>query len=160
MNKKLSELFGTGEFPPLRGIHPDADSNNLKKYLFNEEISVDSIQQWTKDLVDQKVTPYFKSQEPPAVNDKAIKIVVGKTFDEMVMDTSKDVFVKYFVGGDEAKRLAPVWAKIAASAPEVVVTVFNTKVNEAENAVLKSKNFPVLVFYPKDNKKGVAYEGT
>lgn len=87
-------------------------------------------------------------------------MVVGKTFNEIVMDTSKDVFVKYYSAGSEAsEKFAPTWAKLADTTPDVVVSVFETSQNEAENAVLKSRNFPILVFYPKDNKKGITYEG-
>jgi len=86
--------------------------------------------------------------------------VVGKTFDEIVMDPTKDVFVKYFEGlSDAGKKFAPKWVQLANSVPDMTFGVFDVKQNEAENAHTEFNSYPTLVLYKKSDKKGIVYEG-
>jgi len=38
----------------------------------------------------------MKSEEVPATNDAPVKVVVGKTFNEIAMDETKDVLVEFY----------------------------------------------------------------
>ena len=62
--------------------------------MFQGEISVEGISQFSKDFIDGKIPQFYKSESIPKVFKKRfIEIIVGKSFDDIVMDPSKDVLV-------------------------------------------------------------------
>jgi protein disulfide isomerase len=88
-------------------------------------------------------------------------IVVGKNFQELVMDETKDVLVKYYAPWcGHCKKLAPVWDELADTfkdESDLVIAKYDATANENDGVQIKS--FPTLIWYPKDNKAGVKYEG-
>ena len=40
--------------------------------------------------------PHFKSEDAPGSQEQAVKIVVAKTFNDVVKDPSKDVLVMFY----------------------------------------------------------------
>ena len=106
--------------------------------MFQDEISVEAINQFTKDFTDGKIPQFYKSQEIPQENDRIIKTIVGKTFEDLVMNPSADVFVQYFEGrSNSTKQFAPTWVKLAREFPGVTFGVFDVSKNEAEHALPK-----------------------
>lgn len=45
-------------------------------------------------MADGTAAPLFKSEPPPETNDGPVTVVVGTTFDEIVMDRTKDVILE------------------------------------------------------------------
>ena len=63
-------------------------------------------------------------------------------------------------GADIAKKLAEPWKELAekmAEFPDVVIGKFDATANEADGVEIRG--YPTLIFYPKDNKEGVSYDG-
>jgi protein disulfide-isomerase A1 len=48
------------------------------------------------DVLGEKLTPIYKTEVEPAYNGDTVKVVVGTTWDKIVMDKTKDVFVMYY----------------------------------------------------------------
>ena len=44
-----------------------------------------------------------------------------------------------------------------AEFPDVVIGKFDATANEADG--VEVKGYPTLIFYPKDNKEGISYDG-
>jgi len=113
------------------------------------------------EVMDGKLAPSLKSEPIPESNDEAVKVIVGKQFDEIVKDETKDVFVKYYAPWcGHCKKLVEPWKELAtnmAKYPNLVFGKFDATANEAEG--VEVRGYPTLIFYPKDNKAGVSYDG-
>ncbi len=98
--------------------------------------------------------PFLKSQEAPADNSQPLKVVVGKTFNDLVIYNDNDVFIKFYAPWcGHCKKMAPDWEKLAEELKDVkglVIADFDATANEAENVDIRG--FPTLKFYGKDNK--------
>lgn len=147
--------------PTIRLIDP---SENMTKYVWPGEVAaVDTatIKQYVQDFKDKKLTPHLKSEEIPEPNDGGVTILVGKNFDKIVKDETKDVLVKYYAPWcGHCKALAPVWDQLGDDLKDIedlVIAKFDATANEV--AGLEIRGYPTLKFYPKANKEGVDYSG-
>lgn len=97
---------------------------------------------------------------PPKRQKHAIKTIVGKTFDEIVMNPDQHVLLQYNDGPSNAtKEFYPKFMQLAENNPNITFGTFDTKHNEAANARTKFKEFPFLMFYTKNYKRGLIYGG-
>jgi len=162
IQERLAEFMGVtkDDLPTLRAILP-ADMKKFASDVKAADLTVDNIGAFIDDAVGGKLSPHLKSEEPPTPNDGPVTIVVGKTFEELVRDPSKDVFVKYYAPWcGHCKKLAPIWEELAegyASEPNLTIAKFDSTANEAEG--VEVRGYPTLIFYPKGNKAGVNYDG-
>jgi len=84
------------DLPLLHLIDPTADN---AKYFYSgavADLTVDAIKSFVADFKGGKLEPVFMSEEIPKENNKPVTVVVGKTWNEIVKDPTKDVFVKYY----------------------------------------------------------------
>jgi len=138
------------------------DRENHKNYVFSgDHASSEELVAYAKSYLDGTLAPTVKTQEPPAENDGPVKVVVGKTFDEIVMDTSKDVMIEFYAPWcGHCKSLAPKYeelGKMFADEPTVVIA----KIDATENDTpVNIRGFPTIMFYPADAKdKPLTYQG-
>jgi protein disulfide isomerase len=162
IQQRLAEFMGLTEesLPTLRAIIPAG----MKKYTSETkpaDLTVDIITTFIDEVLAGKIAPSLKSEPIPEKQDEAVKVIVGKQFAEIVLDNTKDVFVKYYAPWcGHCKKLAEPWKELAESLAEykdLVIGKFDATVNEAEG--VEVRGYPTLIFYPKDNKEGVTYEG-
>jgi len=92
----------------------------------------------------------------------SIRIPVGKNFDEIVEDSTKDVFVEFYAPWcGHCKKLAPIWDELG-EAFESDESVVIAKIDATANSIpesLEVKGYPTLIFFGANDKKGVAYNG-
>jgi len=111
--------------------------------------------------LDGSLAPTVKSEEIPAENNGPVKVVVGKSFDSIVLDDSKDVFVEFYAPWcGHCKSLAPRWEKLGemfGKEPSVVIAKVDATANDTPTKV---QGFPTLVFFPAGAKKNpITYSG-
>jgi len=158
---RLAEFIGVTEdmLPSLWALLP-GDMKKFKAEVAAADLTVAAITQFVDDVKAGTIAPHLKSAEPEA-NDGPLTVVVGKNFKELVLDETKDVLVKYYAPWcGHCKKLAPIWDELAEEYKDVknlVIAKFDSTANEAEGVEIQG--FPTLIFYPRDNKKGVAYDG-
>ena len=162
IQERLAEFIGINEsqLPSLRAIVP----NGMKKFECETkaaDLTVDIITTFVSDVMDGKLSPNLKSEPIPESNAEPVKYIVGKQFEEIVMDETKDVFVKYYAPWcGHCKKLAEPWTELAtnmAQYKDLVIGKFDATANEADG--VEVRGYPTLIFYPKDNKAGVSYDG-
>jgi len=142
----------------MRLIAPEA---NLQKYVWEgaiADLTADSVAAFYQDFKDGKLVAHRKSEAIPETNDGPVKVIVGHEYEKIVMDETKDVFVKYYAPWcGHCKSLAPKWEEIGESVKgsNLVMAKFDATLNEVDGVEIKG--YPTLKFYPMDNKAGMDY---
>ena len=162
-NKRLADYLGVApsEQPTVLAMSPTPEG--ALKYKFNEgSITVDSLKAYAEKFKNKQLEPFFKSQEVPEEPfDEGVRVLVGKNFESVVLDPTKDVMVEFYAPWcGHCKKLAPEYVEVAAhfkSNPNVIIAKVDATANEIVGHGVKG--FPTLKFFSSKNKAGVLYEG-
>lgn len=136
IQERLADFMGvTADMMPI--IYALVPSKEMAKYRMPSpaaEWSVETISAFVGDVLEGKAEAHLKSEEIPETNDGPVTVVVGKSFDEIVMDPTKDVFIKYYAPWcGHCKSLAPIWDEVGAhfkDSPNVVIAKLDATANE------------------------------
>jgi len=106
---------------------------------------------------------YRKSEPIPDNNDGPVTVVVGKTFDNIVLDQTKDVLVEFYAPWcGHCKKLAPIWDELGTKFQKVDSVVI-AKIDATANSFpdhLEVRGFPTIIFFPAgENAQPITYEG-
>lgn len=91
------------------------------------------------------------------------KVVVldAQNFHEIVMDETKDVFVKFYAPWcGHCKNMAPTWMDLAdkvSDNSDIIIAKFDADAQDVRGVEISG--FPTLIMYPKGNKKGIQFQG-
>lgn len=133
------------------------------KYLYDqEEITADNLASFLQRVKAGEVEQFLKSAEIPESNDEPVKVLVGKSFKDMVINTDKEVLVKFYAPWcGHCKTLAPHYdeaAKRLANNPNIVIAKLDSTDNEV--AGVDIQGFPTLKFWGKDKSQApIDYNG-
>lgn len=101
------------DLPTLRAYNPDGN-RKFKCEIDPKELTADKISSFMEDLLQDKLQPIYKSEDVPSSNNDTVKIVVGKTWEEIVMDPSKNVFIMYYAPWCRySQEMQPHWIELA-----------------------------------------------
>lgn len=111
-----------------------------------------------------KLKPVIKSQPVPKNNQGPVRVVVGKTFDSIVMDPSKDVLIEFYAPWcGHCKQLEPVYTSLAKkykNQKNLVIAKMDATANDIASDRYKVDGFPTIYFAPgKDKKNPIKFEG-
>jgi len=152
-NSRLLDFFGLSA-----GKTVIFNQEDRKKYFYEGEAS--GLKAFIQDYKDGKVQPTFKSEEPPADNSGPVTVLVGKEFDKIVKDPTKDVLVEFYAPWcGHCKKLAPTYDKLGEHYQDnesVIIAKMDATANEVPEPEVRG--FPTIYFFPADNKEGVKYE--
>lgn len=164
IQSRLGEFIGVekGDLPSLRIIKP---GEAMLKFNYDGDVANltgDDIAKFLDDFKNDKIQPHLKSDAiPEPMTVEGLTTLVGKSWEDVVKDESKDVLVKYYAPWcGHCKTLAPIWDELAKDTmgiDDLVIAKFDATTNEV--AGLDIRGFPTLKFYPKDNKAGMDYSG-
>ncbi|ESO11336.1 hypothetical protein HELRODRAFT_104681 [Helobdella robusta] len=126
------------------------------------DIKFDSIKTFVDEVLEKKRKAHLNSEEiPEDWDNKPVKVLVGKNFDQVAKDKSKDVFVEFYAPWcGHCKQLAPIWEELAEKFKDhkdIIIAKMDSTANELED--IKIQGFPTLKFFPKDSDKVVDYNG-
>lgn len=161
IQEKLADFMGVSEsdFPTLRVITP---AKMLKfKFEDTEHLTSSAVGAWIDSILDGSARPHLKSEPVPEDNNGPVKTIVGTQFDEIVLDSERDVLVKYYAPWcGHCKKLAPIWEELGEvyrDNDKIVIAKFDATANEA--AGVDVRGYPTIIFYPSGGAAQVNYEG-
>ena len=110
--------------------------------------------------------PHIKSQPAPSKNYGLVKVVVGSTFEKIVLDPLKDVLVEIYSPKCEmCKTLEPIYRQLAAkfrNVKDLVIAKVDGSANELPEEY-RTRMMPVIFFVPRTTEgkasSPIKYEG-
>ncbi|XP_065836430.1 protein disulfide-isomerase A3-like [Oscarella lobularis] len=133
------------------------------KYRMEEKFSVGTFKTFVETFLDDGLVSYVKSEPVPESNDGPVKVVVGKTFDEIVKDKTKDVLIEFYAPWcGHCKSLEPKYNELGEklkSDPNIVIAKMDATANDSPSSY-GVQGFPTLYWAPMGNKENPKkYEG-
>jgi len=163
MGRELDEC-GISDKSGAKPVVCAFDSKN-KKFKMTDAFSMETFEQFIKDVQAGSIEPYLKSEPLPEDNDEPgkVKVVVAKNFDEIVNDESKDVLIEFYAPWcGHCKSLAPKYDELAdklKDEPNIVIAKMDATANDVPSNY-EVRGFPTIYFAPKGNKDTPkSYEG-
>lgn len=146
--------FGLGDVSGDKPVVAARDERD-RKYVMSDEFSMDNLEKFVRDFLDDKVEPYLKSEPVPDNTDAPVKVVVAKNFDEIVNDSERDVLIEFYAPWcGHCKQLEPKYTELGEKlAEESGITI--AKMDATANDVAKPyevSGFPTIYFAPKGSK--------
>ncbi|KAJ7507859.1 protein disulfide isomerase [Mycena galericulata] len=137
------------------------------KYPYDQskEVDTEGIDSWVTQYLDGALQPELKSQPIPEVQDENVYNLVGKEFDQVVFDDSKDVFIEFYASWcGHCKRLKPTWDALGDHYAPLKKTLTIVKMEAQENDLPPTvpftiAGFPTIKFKKAGTRDFIDYEG-
>merc|ERR1711936_687973 len=162
-HKRIMEFFGLeeSELPSMRIIKLEEDMSKFKPE--STELSDENIRAFVKQYLEGALKAHLMSEEIPEDWDKEpVKVLVGKNFDAVALNTEKDVLVEFYAPWcGHCKQLAPTWDKLGEHFKDddsIVIAKSDATLNEFDG--VEVQGFPTLKYFPKGEDAAMAdYSG-
>ena len=146
-------------YPAFAILEPNA---NLK-YPMNEAsnpVFIEAVETYVQDFLNGDLQPTIKSEPlPPKDSKEALKKIVGLNYQDIVMDSSKDVLVNYCIDPcgpcDAVQPTIEKLAELYASSQELKdkVTVGKVMYDANDTPERKIRGFPAFKIFPAASKE-------
>lgn len=141
----------------------DVTKNAKYPYEQTKKIDAKEIGKFIKNVLEGKVEASVKS-EPIPETQEGVTVIVGRSFQDVVIDNEKDVLVEYYAPWcGHCKSLAPKYEELAAlyASAELSEKVTVAKIDATANDVPDSiTGFPTIKIYPAGAKDSpIEYAG-
>jgi protein disulfide-isomerase A1 len=162
--ERVLSYFGVkaSDLPSVVVVHMPTDGG-MKKYIPSNAKDIKNLNKFIDSYFAGKEKPTLKSEEIPEQTE-AVYTLVGKAFESVALDDSKDVLVEFYAPWcGHCKALAPKYEKLAEAlkgVKSVVVAKMDSTANEVDHPDVNISGFPTLKFFPANSGgKVVDYDG-
>jgi len=154
--------FKATELP--KAILVSLGAGDMKKFGFDKEITAENIRAHVKAFHAGELKPTLKSEEAPADNSGPVRVVVGTTFNDIVLDTTKDVLIEFYAPWcGHCKALTPVFDQLGekfANNDNIVIAKIDATANDIDHPAVHVQGFPTILFFAANGKDTpLTYEG-
>ncbi|KAI8370795.1 thioredoxin-like protein [Choanephora cucurbitarum] len=146
---------------PQFAIH---DFKTGARYPFEEKFETQTIEDFIERVDQGQVVPGIKSQPLPESNpEDPVKLVVGRNFEETVLDKTKDALIFIYAPWcGHSKALMPVYKELASQMANSSVVI--AQMDGSENDVPPSAGFqvtgyPTLKLFKAETNEMIDFEG-
>ena len=148
--------------PTLRIVDP----KHRTRYLWEGDVhnmTGDDIAKFVSEFKAGNLSQHIASEPiPEQATVEGMTTVVSYSWDDIVMDNSKDVFVEIYAPWcGHCKKLEPIWKELGQTVEgieDLIIAKMDGTANEV--AGLDIKGFPTIKFFPKGKKRAVQdYKG-
>ncbi|XP_007955666.1 protein disulfide-isomerase A2 [Orycteropus afer afer] len=163
-NDHVLQYFGlkAQEAPTLRLVNIET----TKKYAPADggQITAAAVSAFCHSVFNGEIKPYRLSQEiPPDWDQQPVKTLVGKNFEQVAFDETKNVFVKFYAPWcTHCKEMAAAWKALAekySDRQDIVIAELDATANELEAFAVHG--FPTLKYFPAGpGRKVIEYKST
>lgn len=170
-NEGLASRWGaTGKVIPTAIIlHFPEGSADPKFYIWNEdsekEFNVNTLKNFIELSVAGKYAGFKKSEPVPENNEGPVKIVVGKQFEEIVFDNTKDVLLEFYAPWcGHCQKLVPIYDELGQFYKDLKKdNIVIAKIDATANSYPESipiRGFPTIMLFSANGKDTpISYEG-
>jgi len=139
-----------------QGILVALGEGDMKKFGFNEELNAANIRSHVAAFHSGGLKPTLKSEEVPAENSGPVRVLVGTTFNEIVLDETKDVLVEFYAPWcGHCKSLTPIYEQLGesfASNQNIIIAKIDATANDVDHPAVHVQGFPTIIFFPANGK--------
>ena len=161
LGARLAEFIGVtaADAPCVRIVK--FENQALKKFIVND-FTTEGMNAALEAWEAGSLTEYHKSEAIPETNDEGVKVIVGNSFEDMVLKSDQHVlFEAYAPWCGHCKKLAPIYEELAqkvAGQSDILIAKMDSTANEYPG--LEVRGFPTILFYKKGDKSTPkTYEG-
>ena len=177
-HKRVLEFFGITE-EEVPTFRLSAGDDMVKFKPDNKEFSEENFRAFIASWKAGDLKPHLKSDPVPEDwNANPVKVLVGKNFAEVALDTEKDVLVEFYAPWcGHCKKLAPIWDELGEKFKDnekIVIAKLDATTNEVENVkvccyfkttfiflsiLIQIKGFPTIKLFKSGDNSVEDYKG-
>ena len=136
---------------------------NARYRMEEDDLDEDTLKDFVDAFKTGELKPIIKSQPIPKKNSGPVTVVVGKTFNDIVMDPEKDVLIEFYAPWcGHCKSLEPKYKELGKkykAENNLVIAKMDATANDAMPG-FEVEGFPTIYFAPKgETKAPQKYEG-
>ncbi|KAK4361895.1 hypothetical protein RND71_017136 [Anisodus tanguticus] len=124
------------------------------KYMLESDATPTNIEEFSSGLLSGTVSPYYKSQPIPDNKNMSILSVVGKTFDELILNSPENILLEIYtpwcITCETTSKQMEKLAKHFKGLDNLIFARIDASLNE--HPKLQVDDYPTLLFYSADDK--------
>lgn len=132
------------------------------RYVMKDEFDAEALEDFVQKFLDGNLKPFIKSQKASKKMEGGVTVVVGSTFDKIVLDQTKDVLLEIYAPWcGHCKALAPIYSQLAKKlkgVPDLVIAKIDATVNDVPPA-FRPEGYPSIVLVRKGTTQPQQYDG-
>ncbi|KAG8181822.1 hypothetical protein JTE90_001476 [Oedothorax gibbosus] len=123
-----------------------------------EDFSAEELKNFVEDVLEGQIPKHIKSQPVPKDNKGPVLIVVGKTFEDLVLKNKRDVLIEFYAPWcGHCKKLEPVYKKLGkafADNDKIAIAKIDATANDYPSE-FKVNGFPTILYVPASDKSNI-----